>query len=66
MLRLHPPLVLSLLLLSLAPSLRATAQPAPPNFVVIVTDDQRFDSLPFMPLTLAALASRGVTFSRAL
>jgi hypothetical protein len=35
---------------------------ARPNFVVIVTDDQRWDTLDSMPATLARLAARGVSF----
>jgi len=36
----------------------------PPNIVVILTDDQRWDSLPSMP-AVADLASRGLRFSSA-
>ncbi len=35
----------------------------PPNVVLIVTDDQRFDSLFSMP-HVVALAAHGITFSR--
>ena len=43
-----------------APSARAAA---PPNVVVIMTDDQWFDSMAYMPKTNALLVSQGVTFS---
>lgn len=35
------------------------------NVVVILTDDQRFDTLPFMPNVTARLVSRGVSFNNA-
>ncbi len=34
-----------------------------PNIVLIVTDDQRWDTLQYMPTTLSQLADRGVTFT---
>ncbi len=49
---------------SLAPA-RALAQETsatPPNIVVIVTDDQRFDSLWAMPVVERELVSRGASF----
>lgn len=36
-----------------------------PNVVFIVTDDQRWDTLQYMPTVLDRIASRGVTFSNA-
>jgi arylsulfatase A-like enzyme len=51
--------------IGLAAWLAPAAAQAQPNFVVIMTDDQRFDSLPYMPLTLDALASRGIQFTQA-
>ena len=36
-----------------------------PSFVVILTDDQRWDTLYAMPLTLQGLAARGIQFSNA-
>lgn len=36
-----------------------------PNFVVIYSDDQRWDTSAHMPLTLARLAARGITFQNA-
>jgi len=46
---------------------RASAAPAdpPPNVVLIVTDDQRWDTLWAMPNVQSLLGSRGVTFSNA-
>lgn len=35
-----------------------------PNFLVIVTDDQRFDTMEYMPNTQALIFDQGVTFSR--
>lgn len=34
-----------------------------PNIVLIVTDDQRWDTLPYMPNVLSLLANQGVTFT---
>lgn len=36
-----------------------------PNFIVILTDDQRSDTLQFMPRVRARLAQRGITFRNA-
>ena len=36
-----------------------------PNVVVIITDDQRWDTLPYMPIVTERLAGRGVTFNNA-
>ncbi len=35
-----------------------------PNFLVIVTDDQRYDTMDFMPSTQRLIFDEGVTFSR--
>lgn len=35
-----------------------------PNFLVILTDDQRYDSLQYMPRTQARIFDRGVSFKR--
>ena len=40
-------------------------EPLRPNIVLILTDDQRADSLAFMPATLDRLASRGLVFENA-
>lgn len=39
-----------------------SSAPMPPNVVLIVTDDQRWDSLGFMPTVSRALQGKGVTF----
>ena len=36
-----------------------------PNFVIILSDDQRYDTLDFMPLTQARIFDRGITFTNA-
>src|SRR5688500_11238888 len=47
------------------PSVARTAAPAgPPNIVLIVTDDQRADTVPHMP-ELQKIAGRGTTFINA-
>ncbi len=44
----------------------AVAEPAVrPNIVVIMTDDQRLDTLRYMPKTLELIAAEGVTFANA-
>ncbi|HCB00835.1 MAG TPA: hypothetical protein DEP19_00485 [Anaerolineae bacterium] len=35
-----------------------------PNFLIIVTDDQRFDTMQYMPNTQALIFDQGVTFER--
>ncbi|MCC7119005.1 MAG: sulfatase [Anaerolineales bacterium] len=35
-----------------------------PNFLIIITDDQRFDSMEFMPKTQELIFDQGVTFSK--
>lgn len=48
-------------------AIRPTAQSVPPSSIVlIVTDDQRADTLGDMPLVNALLGSHGVTFSKAI
>jgi len=39
------------------------AQDTRPNFLIIVTDDQRFDTMQYMPLTQALIFDQGVTFA---
>lgn len=39
--------------------------PAPVNFLIIVSDDQRFDSMSFMPLTRELVFNKGVQFPNA-
>jgi len=36
-----------------------------PNFIVIMTDDQRYDSMDAMPITTARLGGSGITFTHA-
>jgi arylsulfatase A-like enzyme len=36
-----------------------------PNFLVIITDDQRYDTMQYMPETQAMIFDQGVTFDRA-
>ena len=35
-----------------------------PNFLIIITDDQRYDTMQYMPDTQAGIFDQGVTFSR--
>lgn len=44
----------------------AACRPSPsrPNFLLIITDDQRFDTMEFMPRTQARIFDQGVTFAR--
>ena len=43
----------------------ASPTPQPPNVILIITDDQRHDTLDAMPETLDRLASRGTSFRNA-
>lgn len=45
-------------------TLRASAAAAPPDIVFILSDDQRYDTLRYMPRVQALLADRGVTFDQ--
>lgn len=58
-------LVVAVTSLLSAPAVRARAASTPPNVVVIVTDDQRWDSLGVMPIVQRELVGRGVTFTNA-
>ena len=61
--------VLSISALLLAALVQPSAAQPPsdrPNFVVILTDDQRFDTLWAMPIVQQELVSRGVIFHQAL
>jgi N-acetylglucosamine-6-sulfatase len=58
-------LAASLLTASLAACREAGTAPAPPNVVVIMTDDQTARSLSVMPRTLELLGEAGTTFDRA-
>jgi arylsulfatase A-like enzyme len=48
------------------PQLAKAQTPAPPNIVLIVTDDQRFDTLHVMPKVQQLLMRRGMTLRRAI
>ena len=41
------------------------ARPVRPNILLIITDDQRYDTLDYMPLTSARIFAQGLTFTRA-
>lgn len=56
--------LLTLLPLALAAAVAMPAMAAPMNVLVIMTDDQRWDTVGWMP-NLTALASQGVTFNNA-
>ncbi len=43
----------------------AVRGPTPPSIVVILTDDQRWDTLPWMPTVTEELIDKGVTFENA-
>jgi arylsulfatase A-like enzyme len=45
--------------------LAGPAAAAKPNIVLIVTDDQRWDTVGYMPTVQSELAGRGVTFTNA-
>jgi len=57
-------------ILTLVMSVMASCQGLPrvndtrPNFLIIVTDDQRFDTMEFMPNTQQLIFDQGVTFSK--
>ena len=59
----RPLLVIVVALAGLATVPTPAAAAIPPNIVVIMTDDQWFDSMTCMPKTNALLAAQGVTFS---
>lgn len=40
-------------------------QETPPNFLIILSDDQRFDSMPYMPQTTDLIFDQGLTFDSA-
>ena len=57
------PLVASVNASAQSPASLAAPAPERPNVLLIVTDDQRWDTLDAMPVVQRELASRGVTFS---
>lgn len=50
---------------TLTPSPTATPEPAPPNILLIISDDQRFDTMDYMPRTRSRIFDEGARFSRA-
>src|SRR3972149_9774072 len=56
----------ALVSLALASVLMSACQTNPrPNFIVIISDDQRYDSMRYMPITQLRIFDRGITFDRA-
>jgi N-acetylglucosamine-6-sulfatase len=55
------------LILALSPSFLAIAQDGKPNILIIITDDQRYDSFnpTFMPKTYQRIAQQGLLFENA-
>ncbi len=59
-----------IVILSLVASTLGACQALPrindtrPNFLIIVTDDQRYDTMEYMPNTQELIFDQGVTFSR--
>jgi N-acetylglucosamine-6-sulfatase len=47
------------------PTRSAPAPPSRPNVIVIVTDDQRWDTLGYMPAVQRRLVAQGITFTNA-
>jgi N-acetylglucosamine-6-sulfatase len=56
-------IIISVVTFSIASQGIALGQDLRPNIVLILTDDQRADTLQYMPATQDLLADRGVTFS---
>jgi N-acetylglucosamine-6-sulfatase len=67
--RVLAPFVLALaaaLAMSASATVTTQAQPSQkPNIIFILTDDQRYDDLQFMPKTMQVLADQGMSFSNA-
>jgi arylsulfatase A-like enzyme len=57
---------IALALVAFALALPAAAQGARPNIVLILTDDQRWDTVSAMPQVMSRLVGHGVTFSNGL
>lgn len=57
--------ILSAFLLQACQTLPRLFNDERPNFLVIVTDDQRFDTMQYMPKTQELIFDQGVTFSKA-
>jgi arylsulfatase A-like enzyme len=63
--RVIPAVLLMSLFLSLGTSGCSAGKNAPrPNFLIIITDDQRYDTMEYMPKTQAGIFDEGVTFSK--
>ena len=59
-------LILSPLLISCSALQTLFKEDERPNFLIIVTDDQRYDTMQYMPLTQKTIFDQGVTFSNAM
>ncbi len=46
-------------------SIFAQSKPTKPNFLIIMSDDQRYDTMEYMPCTKARIFNDGVTFTNA-
>lgn len=57
-------LILSVFLLQSCQSIPRFFNDERPNFLIIVTDDQRFDTMEYMPNTQSLIFDQGVSFSR--
>lgn len=57
-------MLLMLLLPMGAGGCSASHQAPRPNFLIIITDDQRYDTMEYMPNTRARIFNEGVTFSK--
>lgn len=57
-------LILAMVMLGILGGCSAGNAPRP-NFLIIITDDQRYDTMEYMPNTLAGIFEQGVTFSKA-
>jgi arylsulfatase A-like enzyme len=63
--RIIPAILLIFLFLPLGTSRCSAGKNAPrPNFLIIITDDQRYDTMEYMPKTQAGIFDEGVTFSK--
>lgn len=58
-------LILSILLLPIGNAAAQPAQTVSPNIVLILTDDQRWDTLSYMPTVQAELVEKGIMFTNA-
>jgi arylsulfatase A-like enzyme len=56
---------LACLVAAALPAAAAAAEPERPSIVLVLTDDQRYDTLDVMPTVMRELVGRGVTFENA-